>query len=263
MFRPRRPLEQSRILVTGASSGIGRALAEELAGLQTRLLLTARRQDRLQELAERLREHGVQQVMTLAGDITDAGHREQLRATAEETFGGLDILINNAGVGGIGSFASADEDRLRQIMEVNFFAPVELIRTLLPSLKKSEDGVIVNVGSVLGHCAVPKKSEYCASKFALHGISDALRMELRESHIDLLLVSPSTTKSEFFDQALRSHGDAAVNRFAMSPQQVARAIVKSIRVRRRETILSFGGKLLVYTNRLMPSIVSHLLGRFA
>ena len=262
MFRPKRQLAHRRVLITGASSGIGKALAKEFAHAHARLLLTARREDRLKDLATELTAGGAEQVVTLAGDVTDAQHRTQLGNVAERELGGLDILINNAGVGGIGSFATADETRLRTIMEVNFFAPVELVRTLLPVLRESDDGVIVNVGSVLGHCAVPLKSEYCASKFAMHGFTDALRMELADEGIDVLLVSPSTTRSEFFDQALRSEGNANVNRQPMTPQQVARSTIRGLQRRRRETILSLGGKLLVYADRMIPGIVSRLLRRF-
>lgn len=182
---------------------------------------------------------------------------------ADREFGGLDILVNNAGIGGIGTFASADEDRLRRIMEVNFFAPIELTRQALPQLKASEDGVVVNVGSVLGHCAVPKKSEYCASKFAMHGMTDALRIELGLDGIDVLLVSPSTTSSEFFDQAMRSQGKTPLNENSMTPTGVAREIVRAIQARRREVILSLGGKGLVWADRLLPSLVSRILGKFA
>ena len=102
----------------------------------------------------------------------------------------------------MGPFAGAGPDRLRRIMEVNFFAPVETIRAALPLLRYGRQPIVVNIGSVLGRCAVPDKSEYCASKFALHGFSDALRAELASEMVDVLLVSPSTTQSEFFDRLL-------------------------------------------------------------
>ena len=98
--------------------------------------------------------------------------------------------------------SQAGEERLRRVMEVNFFAPVELIRSAIPLLREGKRPLIVNISSVFGHRAVPRKSEYCASKFALHGFSDALRAELAREGIDVLLVSPSTTQSEFFDMVL-------------------------------------------------------------
>ena len=259
MFRKKRDLTGKRILITGVSSGIGRAIALQLARQNTTLLLTARRKELLTQLRAEVETQGSRAVV-IAGDITDPSTRERIERIAREE--GLDVLINNAGIGGLGTFASADESRLRQIMEVNFFAPVELIRCLLPSLRDSQDGVIVNIGSVLGHFAVPKKSEYCASKFAMHGFTDALRLELAAEGIDVLLVSPSTTSSQFFDVAMRSEGEPAANQNAMSPEEVARQTVRCIENRRREVILSVGGKLLVAANRLFPGWLSQLLQRF-
>ena len=136
----------------------------------------------------------------IAGDVTSRDDRAAAIKRCCDRFGGLDCLVNNAGIGALGPFAEADEERLRQVFEVNFFASAEFIREALPELRQGRSPIVVNVGSVLGHFAVPGKSEYCASKFALHGLSDALRIELGREEIDVLLVSPSTTSSEFFDR---------------------------------------------------------------
>ena len=123
--------------------------------------------------------------------------------------------------------------------------------------------MIVNVSSVLGHRAVPKKSEYCASKFAVHGFSDALRAELVEEGIDVLLVSPSTTASEFFDRVIDGHADPLANEAgAMSPREVARKTVKAIRSGKHEIILSSGGKLLVWLDRICPTLANRIIARF-
>ena len=229
----RRQLRDARVLITGASAGIGRALAEACAQAGTRLLLTARRADRLTELATSLRDEGVA-CDWLAGDITDSNHRRALAAWIDDHWQALDCLINNAGVGAIGPFARADEQRLRAIMEVNFFAPAELIRTMLPRLQAGRAPAIININSVLGHRAVPNKSEYCASKFALHGLSDSLRLEFREAGIDLIVVSPSTTSSEFFDRLLAADApDAKLKNRPSSPAEVARQTLRAWRRGRR------------------------------
>jgi short-subunit dehydrogenase len=199
----------------------------------------------------------------VGGDVTDAELRRALIQTAREQLGGLDLLVNNAGVGAIGAFATADAARLRLVMETNFFAVAELIRDALPLLVDGADPAIVNIGSVLGHCAVPKKSEYCASKFALHGFTDALRMELAGDGVEVILVSPSTTDSEFFGRAMRSEGQASEKRRAMSAESVAEQAVRAIVKRRREVILSLGGRSLVWADRLFPGWTSRLLERFA
>ena len=159
----RRNLNGSRILLTGASSGIGKALAIRLAQNQGHLLLTARRKQRLEQLAAEVEQLGAT-ASWVDGDITQVETRARLVNVIKEQWGGLDVLINNAGVGAIGPFTTARADRLRKIMEVNFFAPVELIRSCLPFMQESQRPLIVNIGSVLGHYAVPKKSEYCGEQ---------------------------------------------------------------------------------------------------
>ena len=254
----RRSLANSRVLITGASSGIGEALSLQMASHGARLLITARRKARLDDLAIRLREYGgIAEVV--AGDITDDELRAELLAAARDRLGGVDILVNNAGVGAIGDFRDASSDRLRKIMEVNFFAPLELIRAALPLMEAGDQPTIVNVSSVLGHRAVPGKSEYCASKFALHGFSDALRCELADRHIEVLLVSPSTTQSEFFDQVLDGH--QPIRKGAMTADSVAKSIVVGIQRGRQEIILSWGGRLLVWLDRLCPPLAGWIVKR--
>ena len=130
----RRTLDRARVIVTGASSGIGEALARALAHEGAQLVLTARREDRLSSLAQQLQEAG-STVRYCAGDITSEQVRRAVLETARRELGGLDILINNAGVGAQGPLATASPERLRRVMEVNFFAPVELIRAAIPLLR--------------------------------------------------------------------------------------------------------------------------------
>ncbi len=257
----RRTLTGSRVLVTGASSGIGRALAVRLGAAGAHLLLTARRIERLRELSDELHSRGVE-VRLCEGDLTVAETRQRLAVQVAQNFQGLDLLVNCAGLGAIGAFQQANESRLRRIMEVNFFAPVELIRQMLPYLKRGRSPLIVNVGSVLGHVAVPKKSEYCASKFALRGLTDALRCELRSEGIEILWVAPNTTRSEFFDQLLEREGQVAVNPLSSSPDQVARHIERAIRRGRMQRILTLSGRNLIRAQFFFPRLVARCLSRF-
>lgn len=258
----RRQIRGARAIVTGASSGIGRELARELAREGARLLVTARREDRLRDLCRELQHTGAE-ARFVAGDVADRGLRQRLVDAAQSAWGALDILVNNAGIGGIGPFLQADESRLRRIMEVNFFAPAEMIRAAFPLLRQGRRPAIVNVGSVLGHRAVPRKSEYCASKFALHGFSDALRAELAPMGIHVLLVSPSTTQSEFLDHALEQppRPPAPAMR-GMPAGAVARLTIRALRRDSHEIILTPGGKLLVWLDRLCPSLMDRLVARF-
>lgn len=251
-----------RTILTGASSGIGLELARLLARRGARLVLSARRQDRLEALVEELRQPGGEAI-AVSGEVTEPETRRRLIETAVAQFGGLDCLINNAGIGGIGNFADNDEARLRRIMEVNFFAPLELIRLAIPELRKGSKPIIVNVASVLGHRAIPRKSEYCASKFALHGFSDALRSELAPEHIDVLIVSPSTTETEFFDVAMGDKNKLPWLTKGQPPQAVARAAVRAIERGLHEIILTAGGKGMVWFDRLMPTITDNLVTKYA
>jgi short-subunit dehydrogenase len=257
-----RSIQGLRTIVTGASSGIGREIALELARRGAKLLITARRADRLQELLGELHNLDAE-AHTVVGDIVEPATRSELLETASSQFEGLDAVVNNAGIGALGPFADADEDRLRRVMEVNFFAPLELIRTAVPLLQTGRRPIIVNVGSVLGHRAVPLKSEYCASKFALHGFSDALRCELASDGIDVLIVSPSTTASEFFDHVIENEENPSPSLAkSMPPRVVARKTVRAIQRGKHEIILSSEGKLLVWLDRLCPPIMNRLIARF-
>ena len=259
---PRRQLADKRVIITGASSGIGWHLALQLAKHGCRMVVCARRKDRLDELAMMVESAGGKCIV-VPGDVCDPATRRNLLAHANENFGGVDVLINNAGIGAMGRFDEASPGRLRKIFEVNFFAMAELIRESLPTLKAGTDPVIVNMNSVLGHRATPLKSEYCASKFAVHGLSDAIRAELAVDGIDLLLVSPSTTDSEFFDSAIEDEtGKDWKKSGAMPPEVVAAKTIRAMQKRRHEIILTFGGRIIVWLDRIIPGIANRLVARF-
>jgi len=257
----RRSLTRLRTILTGATSGIGRALTIELIRRGAHVVAMGRRADRLESLAAHVAHPNCYR--SVIGDVTRRADRLAALDVATREFGGLDCLINNAGSGALGPFETADEARLRHIMEVNFFAPAEFIREALPLLDKGHKPIIVNVSSVLGHRAVPDKSEYCASKFALHGFSDALRAELAPRGIDVLLISPSTTSSEFFDAAIGSSNENHFRFGAMTPETVSRTAADAIAAGRHEIILSAGGKLLVWLDRICPPLADWLVSRRA
>ena len=260
----KRQLSEKRVILTGASSGLGLHLANILARENCQLILNARRKDRLKNLANDLKRQNSANCVVVEGDVSVEETQDRLISTASENFGGLDILINNVGVGAMGRFLEASPERLRTIFDINFFATANLIRKAFPLLKKEDDSLIVNIGSVLGHRAVPLKSEYCASKFAIHGLSDALRAELAEDGIELLLVSPSQIDTEFFDAAIEDPtGKNWKSSLAMSPEYVAQKTVKAMKRRNHEIIIPFSGKLFVWLDRLVPGIANRLMAKFA
>jgi short-subunit dehydrogenase len=227
----------------------------------------ARREDRLQSLAHEIETSGGTAVC-VAGDVTDAAVRARGIEAAVSHFGGLDILVNNAGVGAIGPFAAADPERVRRVMEVNFFALVEMTRIALPLLKQGRHPIIVNISSILGRRGVPHNSEYAASKFAVHGFSESIRAELAGHPpgrgIDVLVVCPGTTDTEFFDQVLESKGGPKwPEHKAVSAEAVARSVVRGIRRGSHEITPYFWGKVLVMLNRVSPWFVDKLMARYA
>jgi short-subunit dehydrogenase len=258
----KRSLTHRRALVTGASSGIGRALALELAGHGVDLVLLARRAERLEEVAKQVAALSRRAVL-VAGDVTDASARHRALATARDELGGLDILVNNAGVAAHGRFVDASPERIRPIMEVNFFAPVELIREAIPLLREGVRPIIVNVGSILGERGSPHKSEYSASKFALHGFSEAVRPELARLGIDVLVVAVGPTETEHFDVLLEGTAELPWGSPPRMPaEKVARSIVAAMERGRLEIVIGWRGRVLLLCNRLFPRLLARLMNRY-
>jgi short-subunit dehydrogenase len=257
-----RSINGARSLVTGASGGIGRAIAVELARNGAKVVLLARREDQLKRVAEEIAAFGAQSESVI-GDVTDPAIRRAALDRAREQFGGLDILVNNAGIGALGRFDEADPARLRRLFEVNFFAAAELIREALPLLKQGNRPIVVNVGSILGHFGVPRSAEYCATKFALRGLSDSLRAEFSTLGIDVLLVSPGTTETEFFEHVVeRTSSPRWSDQRGVSAESVARATVRAIRRGAAEIIPNPRGRLMSRMNRLMPGVLRRILARY-
>jgi short-subunit dehydrogenase len=257
-----RTIPGSRSLVTGASGGIGRAIAVELARQGSRVVLLARREEKLKLVADEIAAAGGH-AECVVGDVTNPTVRDAALEQARDTFGGLDILVNNAGIGALGRFDEGDPARIRRLFEVNLFAAAELMREALPLLKQGNRPIVVNISSVLGHFATPGSSEYCATKFALRGLTDSLRAELKPLGIDVLLVSPGSTETEFFEHVVE---ETSAPRWArmrgVSAESVARATVRAIRRGRQEIIPNPGGRVLVFLSRLFPGFMHRMLARY-
>jgi short-subunit dehydrogenase len=253
-----------RAIVTGASGGIGHAIALEIVRQGGRCVVIARNEHKLRELAEAAGSTTSGQIEIVAGDVTTPEVRARAIASAIDTWGGLDALVNNAGIAAFGRFREGHPDRLREIMEVNFFAVTEMIRESLPALESGNSPIVVNVGSILGHRGIPRMNEYCASKFAVQGFSQTLRVELGRDGIDLLVVSPGTTKTDFYDHVVHGRDDAPWSTgYSVSAENVARVTVKAMRRGRREIYPNAAGRMLVWLNRLAPSLVDRLMRRYA
>jgi short-subunit dehydrogenase len=257
----KRDLRGRRILITGASGGIGRAVAQQAAAAGARLLLAARSAEPLQALAGELTAAGAD-VVAIPADITSDADRRHLLEVAGGRFDGLDALINNAGIGSFGHFADSSEQILRQIMEVNFFAPAELMRLAVPVLMRGRQPAIVNVASMCGRRAMPAWPEYSASKYALCGLTEALRGEFARFDIDVLLVVPGLTRSDMSRHLLRNAGRAKIPfDKGMAPERVAAAILATLTHNRTEVVVGRDARWMLRVSRFFPRLVDALLAR--
>jgi short-subunit dehydrogenase len=257
----RRRISGSRMLISGASQGIGRALVVAAAARGAKVLAVARSGELLRELAEQLRAQGGI-VETLAADITNPQDRQRMVEAARDHFGGLDILVNNAGIGATGHFLEAAPERLRKIMEVNFFGVTEMVRVFLPLLHAGERPAIVNISSIAGKRAIPARSEYSASKFAVHGFSEALRAELAKDGVDVLIICPGLTDTNFSKNMLEQKARMPVDHLrGMKPEKVAAIAVRAIESGRHEVYLTLQGKLLVFVSRFFPRLADRIAAR--
>jgi short-subunit dehydrogenase len=254
-------LTGARAIVTGASSGIGNALALRLAEQRMRLVLASRNQVRLESLAASIRQRGGE-AHVVATDVADAAQRAHLIEATVQALGGLDIFINNAGVGALGPFINAREERLRRIFEVNFFGCTELTRLAIPHLRRGRNPMLVNISSILGKRAIPGCVEYCASKFALQGWSEGLRAELVLHGIHVLVVCPGTIETEFRAHLLEDQPKSRWRSRGMTADRCAGLIVSAMRARRNEIVVTAGAKVLAWLNRFAPRLVDWMMVRY-
>jgi short-subunit dehydrogenase len=249
------------MLITGASQGIGRALADLAARRGARVLAAARSLELLKDLSDSVRGRGDQLEMIQA-DVTSGEDRLRMLEAAVSAFGGLDILVNNAGIGATGHFADVSPDRLRKIMEVNFFALAEMTRVFIPLLRLGNYPAIVNISSVAGKRGIPARSEYSASKFAVQGFSEALRAELEKDGIDVLVVSPGLTQTNFSKNMLEQKAKVQLDHLrGMTAEAVAEATLRAIERGQHETCLTFQGKLMTLVNRFLPRLADRIAAR--
>lgn len=250
--------KERRTIVTGASSGIGKAIALALGSAGARVALAARSNDKLEAVA---REIGGSAV-AIPTDVAKPEDRDRLIRATVDAFGGLDLLINVAGVGAWGHFATSTEAINRTVMEVNFFAPVELIRLAVPHLTRGRDPIICNLTSMCARRGMPAWPEYSASKFALIGMTEALRGEMARYDIDVVTIVPGLTKSDLNRHLLRSEGRADIPYDkGMTVEYVAERTLDAIRRKKREVVLGVEAKKILTMNRFAPRLVNWLIAR--
>jgi short-subunit dehydrogenase len=253
------------VLITGASSGIGEALAREFARAGAALVLAARRTERLDRLVAELAADGAR-VVAVRCDVTVEGDPERAVAAARERFGRLDVVVANAGFGVVGPVALLTLDDYRRQFETNVFGVLRTIKAALPDVRRAR-GRIAIIGSVSGHIATPGSSPYAMSKFAVRALAEALGHELARSGASVTLVSPGYVASEIRrvdnQGVLREDNPEPIPKLlVMSAARAARQIVRAIAWRRREVVVTGHGKAVVFLQRHAPWLTTAVIRAF-
>ena len=248
-------LSGKRIILTGAAGGIGYRVALLLAAKGARLALVERNAPRVQEICAEIEQRGGA-ATAVALDLSAEGAPEQAVDAALQAMGGVDMLINNAGLMDFTLFERQDPKRIEQVIGVNVIAPMLLVRAVLPLLLKQDSGRIVNIGSTFGSIGFPHFATYCASKFAMRGFSEALRRELVDSQIGVTYVSPRATKTPLNDDVTtRMLEETRTN--MDEPEYVAAQIVLAIERDCKEHFIGQPESFFARLNGMFPRLVDN------
>lgn len=248
-------------LVTGASSGLGRELVRQLVldrGMT--VLATARRLDRLESLA---RELPAGQVVVVAGDLADPEFRNQLWERGEQLPGGIDLLVNNAGLGHYDEFADQAPEMVRQIVEVNLMALLDLTQKGVRAMRARGAGQILQISSILGFIGLPYSAVYVATKHAVNGLVKSLRYELRGTGVRVWAACPGQTESEFFQTALGAGERRGPLPKGAPTARVVRAIVREIDGRKAFLVPSFQARLTTAVAHWLPGPFDGFMARWS
>ncbi|HAU38599.1 MAG TPA: short chain dehydrogenase [Phycisphaerales bacterium] len=251
-------------VVTGASSGIGWQTALTFARRGWSVVPAARRAARLDELADRCRALGAQ-AMPVPTDVSKEDQVDALVARAMERFGRIDVMVNNAGRGEFGRVHEISDRRMREVFDVNFYGVFYGCKAVAPIFMARRGGHIFNVSSVIGKRATPFHGAYCATKFAVCGLTESLRVEMKPCGVRVTSVCPALTDTEFFEHSRggRSTQSRYVRRERMTPpEKIARAIVRAVGRDVPEMVFTAGGKCLVVLNTLWPGAADWILQRY-
>lgn len=250
------------VIVTGGTSGIGKACAEAFGKEGAKVVITGRNAERLKEAQDFLENQNIE-ILPLQLDVSKEEDNKVLAEKTVERFGKIDILINNAGISMRALFKDLDVSVLKSLMNINFWGTVYATKYCIPHIIKTK-GSVVGVSSIAGFRGLPARTGYSASKFAMQGFLEALRTEMVEEKVHVLIACPGYTSSNIRNTALLHDGNAQGNSpkdegKMMSSEECANHILKATKKRKNILILTTQGKLTVFLNKLFPSFMDKLV----
>jgi short-subunit dehydrogenase len=250
------------VIVTGGSSGIGKALAQHFGNNGSRIVITGRKKEELDLAISQLEEKGIE-CTAHQGDVSSDEDNKRLVEAVITQFGNIDVLINNAGISMRALFQETDLEVIRKVMDINFYGAVSATHHCLPHIIKSK-GSIIGISSIAGYRGLPGRSGYSASKFALNGFLESLRTELLKTGVHVLTACPGFTASNIRKRSLTkdgtSQGDSPrAEEKMMTSEECARHIYNATVKRRKTLILTGQGKLTVFLNKWVPGMMDKIV----
>lgn len=247
------------VIVTGASSGIGKATAKSFGEQSYNVVLAARNKEKLQSTEEELTNNGID-CISVSADVSVKADCQQLVETTIQKYGRIDVLINNAGISMRALFNDAKIEVIENVMNVNFWGTVYCTKYALPYILQSK-GSIVGISSIAGFVGLPARTGYSASKYAMHGFLEALRNENFEKGIHVLIACPGFTASNIRNTALTSDGSSQgesprEETKMMSAEEVAQHVFNAVKNRKHQIVLTTEGKLAYFLSKFLPKIIS-------
>lgn len=251
------------VVVTGGTDGIGKALVDALLAQGAKVATCGRNHDKLYKLQS---EYPSYPLHTVVADVSSENDCRHLIESTIKVFGGIDILINNAGISMRALFKDAELDVIRKLMEINFFGAVYCTKYAISSLIERK-GTIVGISSIAGYRGLPGRSGYSASKFALQGWLEAIKTELAGDGVHVMWISPGFTSSNIRNTALNSHGQHQEENpmdegKMMTAAECANHILKAVKNRKRSLVMTFTGKETVFMQKFFPSLADKLVRKF-
>jgi len=248
------------VLITGASSGIGKQTAIEFAKLGSSIILVARRKNKLEQVENELKQFNVNTLVCVC-DVSKKDQVEELSKIVLQKFNSIDILVNNAGFAIYGLVSDLSINEIESQMETNYFGMIYCVKNFLPLMLKKKSGHIVNVASVGASFGVPGVSSYCATKFAMLGFSEGLKHELYGTGVGLTVVSPIMVRTPLFEHPSFTNFSKFSTGVSLSSETVAKTIIKASNSSRLEIVVPSVARVAIWFKQTFPFLINPIIGR--